>query len=104
MAKSIRMKAVSSKDGIVEVKALINHPMESGMRKDKQSGQFIPAHFIKSITVTANEQIIMTALWGVGVSKYPFVGFKYKGKKGDKVKLVWVDNKGEQDSMEVKAV
>lgn len=104
MGKSIRMKAISSKDGTVEVKALIDHPMESGMRKDKQSGQLIPAHFIKSIMVTANEQVVMTALWGVGVAKYPFVGFKYKGKKGDKVKLTWLDNKGQQDSLEVKAV
>ena len=42
---SIKLKA-TVKDGMVEVKALIAHPMESGQRKDEETGKLIAhAHF-----------------------------------------------------------
>ena len=44
MKKKIRIKAVE-KSGIVTVKALIKHPMETGRRKD-QEGNLIPMHHI----------------------------------------------------------
>jgi sulfur-oxidizing protein SoxZ len=38
----------------------------------------------------------MTAQWGPAVSKDPFMNMKFKnGKKGDKVTVTWVDNKGD---------
>ena len=46
MAKSIKVRA-KVKDGITVVKALITHPMETGLRKDKKTGKKIPAHFIQ---------------------------------------------------------
>lgn len=38
MSIKIRMRG-KSKAGIAEVKALIKHPMESGLRMDKKNGQ-----------------------------------------------------------------
>lgn len=99
MANSIKLKA-AEKDGSIEVKALINHVMETGQRKDKKTGELIPAHYIEEVVVTANDKTIMTAKWGTSVSKNPYLSFSYKGAKGDKVKLSWKDNKGENDSAE----
>lgn len=93
----IRAKA---KDGVVTVKALMNHVMESGRRKDKKSGDTIPAHFIETVTLTAGDKTLMTAHWTGSVSKNPYLSFKYKGAAGDSLKLDWVDNKGEKDSAE----
>ncbi|MGL4186196.1 MAG: thiosulfate oxidation carrier complex protein SoxZ [Thiotrichaceae bacterium] len=97
MANSIKLKA-AEKDGSIEVKALINHAMETGQRKDKKTGELIPAHYIEEVVVTANDKTIMTAKWGTSVSKNPYLAFSYKGAKGDKLKLTWKDNKGESDS------
>ena len=97
MANSIKLKA-AEKDGSIEVKALISHPMETGQRKDKKTGELIPAHYIEEVVVTANDKTIMTAKWGTSVSKNPYLAFSYKGAKGDKLKLTWKDNKGESDS------
>ena len=45
----------------------------------------------------------MSALWGGGVSKNPYVSFKFEGaKKGDELKLSWVDNKGASDAKTAK--
>jgi len=36
--------------GEIEIKALITHPIETGLRKDKETGEVIPAHFILLLT------------------------------------------------------
>ena len=96
---SIKLKAKAEGDS-VEVKALMTHPMETGQRKDKKTGELVPAHFIKEIIVTAGDKTVLTANWGGSVSKNPYLAFSYKGKAGDKIKLSWTDNKGEKDSAE----
>ena len=99
MAKnSIKIKA-SIKDGKTEVKALIKHEMETGLRKDKKTGEKIPAHYIKEVKCEHNGKTIFTANWGVAVSKNPYLSFKFSGgSSGDTINVSWVDNKGETDS------
>jgi sulfur-oxidizing protein SoxZ len=46
--KSIRIRA-QMKGSVTEVKALMSHSMETGLRKDKKTGEKIPAHFIKTV-------------------------------------------------------
>jgi len=95
--KTIKIRA-KDKGGEVEVKAIITHPMETGLRKDK-SGNLISAHFIQEVVAKLNDTVVMTAYWGVSISQNPYLSFKIKGaKKGDQVQLSWVDNKGETDS------
>jgi sulfur-oxidizing protein SoxZ len=83
-----------------EVKVLMNHEMETGLRKDAQ-GKTIPAWFIQSVSATWNGKTVLSAQWGPAVSKNPFMSFKFKGgAKGDKVVITWVDTRGEQRSDE----
>ena len=89
--------------GVTTVKALISHPMDTGLVKDKKTGKLIPAHFIQEVTCEHNGKNVLTALWGPAISKNPYLSFKFKGAKaGDSLKLSWVDNKGESDSTETK--
>ncbi len=98
MARKIKIKA-KEKDGVVTVKSIMNHPMETGQRKGKD-GKKIPAHFISEIVVTANDEEVLNANWGPAVSKNPFISLAYNGAKGDVVKLTWKDNMGESESAE----
>lgn len=98
-SNSIKIRA-KLQDGATTVKALITHPMETGARKDKD-GSLIPAHFIKEISCESGGKTLLTAFWSGGVSKNPYLSFKFGGGNvGDKLKLTWVDNKGESDSEE----
>lgn len=98
--KTIRIRAELSGE-ITDVKALINHPMETGLRKDAKTNELVPAHFIQEVVCDLNGKTVMTAQWGVAVSKNPYLSFQVKGaKKGDKIKINWVDNKGDKDSEE----
>jgi len=97
---SIKIRAKLSGD-VTTVKALIKHPMDTGLVKDKKTGNVIPAHFIQEVTCEHGGNKVMTAMWGAAVSKNPYLSFKFAGAKaGDTIKLSWVDNKGESDSAE----
>lgn len=94
MAEEMKMRATMQGDA-VDVKVLIQHIMETGLRKDQKTGKMIPAHFINQVTATLNGKMVLDMQWGVGISRNPFVGFRVKGAKvGDKVAVHAVDNLG----------
>ncbi len=96
------MKIRASMSGdVAEVKCLMNHTMETGLRKDAKTGEVVPAHHITNVTATVGGKVVLDAQWGGGVSKNPYLAFKVKGvKAGDKVVVTTLDNKGEKDSGE----
>ncbi len=103
MAKKIKIRA-KAKDGTVTVKSLMNHVMETGLRKDKKTGKKIPAHFIQEVVAKVDDKIVMEAFWGIAISKNPYLSFKYSGSKGDALTMSWVDNSGNSatDTVKVK--
>ncbi len=99
---SIKIRAKEA-GGVVTVKCLISHPMETGQRKDKKTGKLIPAKFIQEVKAESKGKNVLTSYWSGGVSKNPYLSFKFKGAaKGDAVKISWVDNTGASDSAEAK--
>ena len=97
MANTIKIRATAA-GSEVTVKCLMTHPMETGTRKDK-AGKPIPAHFITEVTAEHKGSNVLVGHWGGGVSKNPYLSFKFKGgKAGDNVTISWVDNKGESDT------
>ena len=93
MGSPMRIRANANGD-VVEVKVLIRHDMETGQRKDA-SGQAIPPHFIQTLVAKSNDKVVLDAQMGTAVSKDPFLSFKFKGAKGDKITITWKDNKGD---------
>lgn len=99
-SRNMRMRATLKGD-ITEVKMVINHPMETGRKKD-DFGQLIPAHFIQQLVVTLNAKTVFEAQCGTGIAKNPYLTFRLKGAKlGDKLETTWVDNLGETGAGEV---
>lgn len=97
-SKTIKLKA-KAENGEVTVKALIKHPMETGRRKDKDSGKLVPAHYINELTCTHKGEPVLTTEWGPTISKNPFLSFTFTGgAAGEEIQLSWKDNKGDSDS------
>ena len=89
-------------EGVTQVKLLINHPMETGLRKDSKTGNLIPAHFITEVLCKLNETTVFTAFWGIAISKNPFLSFTLPdAKAGDTLAISWEDNRGGSDSVSV---
>lgn len=100
MANPTKIRA-SAKEGVTEVRALMQHEMENGRRKD-EAGKLIPAWFITDVKVLHNGKTVLEAQFGTAVSKNPYLAFRFKGgKAGDKIKLSWVDNRGDTSTDEV---
>ncbi|MBI1284846.1 MAG: thiosulfate oxidation carrier complex protein SoxZ [Thiobacillus sp.] len=100
MAEPMRIRATMSGD-VADVKVLMNHPMETGQRKDAKTGQLVPAHYITTVTASINGAEVLNGGMSGGVSKNPYLGFKVKGAKaGDKVVVNWVDNTGDKNTAE----
>jgi sulfur-oxidizing protein SoxZ len=102
MAEPMKIRAQMQGD-VADVKVLMNHPMETGQRKDSKTGQLVPAHFIRNVDAKLNGKRVLDAQWSQAVSKNPFLGFRIKGAKaGDTVEVTWLDNKGETSKIETK--
>ena len=69
-----------------ELRLLLQHPMETGQRKDPKTNQPYPAHFIQQFTVELGGKLVVQSQTNTSVATNPVFGFKVKGAKaGDKV-------------------
>jgi sulfur-oxidizing protein SoxZ len=102
MAKSIKIRAKLDGD-TTTVKTLISHPMETGLRKDRKTGELIPAHFINEVVATVGGKTVLTTNWSGGISTNPYLSFSFTGaSKGDELTIAWTDNKGGSDTATAK--
>ena len=100
MASKIKVK-VKLKGDVAEVKSLMLHPMETGARRDPNTTDIVPAHYITQLTFTNNDKPVMIVNCSTAVARDPYFSFSFTGASaGDKFTVAWVDNRGESDSIE----
>lgn len=98
MPEPIRMRVKLDGD-VADVRVLIGHPMETGLRKDPRTDELVPIHFIKTVTAKLNGTPVIEAQWSRAVSRNPYLQFRIRGAKpGDEVSISWIDNRGETNS------
>ena len=86
-------------DGHTQIRTLIAHPMETGRRRDKETGEFIPAFYIQELTIKHKGKIVASAVMGPSISKNPYFAFLLKGgESGDEISISWLDSKGNSDT------
>jgi sulfur-oxidizing protein SoxZ len=79
--------------GTVEVKALVSHVMETGLRKDRD-GKVIPRKILNKFTCTVNGKEVFSADFEPAVSPNPYIQFKFIARESGSVVLTWVDDDG----------
>jgi sulfur-oxidizing protein SoxZ len=97
---SIKLKP-KARNGNIDIKLLIKHPMETGLRKSK--GKLVPANHITNMHIEVNGKTVMSADIGSAVSKDPYFKFSTPGNKGDEVTVSYNDNKGKSGTAKKKA-
>jgi len=89
------------RDGLVKVRVLMNHPMETGARQDPATGELVPRHFIREVVCEHNGEPVLTLDYGWGVSKNPYLSFDLAaGKPGDLIVVRWLDSEGQTGRIE----
>lgn len=96
--KKMKIKA-KFKKGRVEVKMIINHPMEAG----EIAGRTKKSHYITHIQASANGKVVYDVDASSGISKNPYFKFYFDGaKKGDTLEVKWMDNQGKSQMQKAK--
>ena len=99
MPEPIRIRTRRS-EGQTEVRILMPHPMETGMRQGAD-GRLLPAHYITEVKVSLEARPVFAASMSYAVSQDPLLSFRFKGGlPGDRLRVSWTDNLGGQRSDE----
>ncbi|MDX1519542.1 MAG: thiosulfate oxidation carrier complex protein SoxZ [Gammaproteobacteria bacterium] len=102
MASPIKIRT-TIRDGIATVRCIIRHPMETGFRVDEANNELVPAHYIEQVFCYHNDELVLQCDWSRAVSKNPYLSFSFSGAQaGDRVRIHWIDNLGEENSGSIK--
>ena len=100
MSEPIRIR-VQTQGEISDIRILLQHPMETGLRKDER-GRTWPTHFIQHVTVKLNGKAIIDGQLNTAIAKNPLFTFKARDiKAGDTLSVAWTDNRGEHRQDEI---
>jgi len=83
---------------IVKVSLMVQHPMETGMAKDKETGKIKPAHYIEDITFSFDGKPFTKMKVWESISADPFFSVQYKVTGKGKITVDYSDNLGEKGS------
>ena len=94
MEKLRRLKFKESvKQGeIIQIKTLAEHNMETGVRRDPDTGVIYPRLIIQKVTAKYNGVIVFKANWFSGVSANPYLAFFVTAKESGLIEVEWKDD------------
>lgn len=79
---------------VITIKTLISHPMESGQRKDKKTGELIPRKIINKFAASYEGEPVFTAYLEPAVSANPYFQFSMKVPGPGTMRFEWTDDDG----------
>jgi sulfur-oxidizing protein SoxZ len=94
MAKA-RVKApkTAAAGEMVTIKTLVNHPMESGQRKDGD-GNVIPRKIINAFSATFGGADVVSAVFEPAISTNPYFQFSFTVPATGDLVMKWTDDDG----------
>jgi len=82
---------------IIEIKTLIQHPMETGYRLDSK-GAVIPRDIISRFTCAYNGDEVFRAELFSAISANPFIAFSTLATESGELVFSWIDDNGQIQS------
>ncbi|MCR9255733.1 MAG: thiosulfate oxidation carrier complex protein SoxZ [Alphaproteobacteria bacterium] len=79
---------------VITIKTLISHPMESGQRKDKKTGELIPRKIINRFDAKFEGEDIFSVDIAPAVSANPYFEFSVTVPGPGEFQFSWVDDDG----------
>jgi sulfur-oxidizing protein SoxZ len=94
MAKPrVKVPKTAKAGQVVEIKTLLSHKMETGLRKDK-SGKIIPQNIIESFVAVFAGKTVFEAKPHSSISANPFIAFHMKVPATGELVMTWKDTSG----------
>jgi sulfur-oxidizing protein SoxZ len=89
----VRMPQNATRGEVIEIRTLVQHPMESGFRLDN-TGKEIPRHIVESFDCTYNGREIFRVKLHPAVSTNPFFTFYAVATESGELVFTWKDDQG----------
>ncbi|MBU0720653.1 thiosulfate oxidation carrier complex protein SoxZ [bacterium] len=99
----IKIKPKKYKDGeVVKVSFMVMHPMETGMRKDKETKKLVPAEYVNSVKFTYKGKVITTMNVWESLSTNPVFTTYMKIDGAGELKVTYTESTGEVSEKSIK--
>lgn len=89
----VNAPATATAGEVVELKALILHPMETGFRAGA-NGRVIPRNIIERFVATWNGEEIFSMAFSPAIAANPFVSFCVVARESGDVRFRWTGDDG----------
>ncbi len=89
----ISMPSEAKKGEIIDIKAILRHPMETGYRVDRV-GKKIPRNIVTELVVTYDGVEVLRWHLQPGVAANPFIGFSTVATNTGELVFTWTDDAG----------
>lgn len=98
MSALLNVPETATRDEIVQIKILVNHPMETGFRTGRD-GALIPRDIIHALRCDYAGATVFEAELFPAVAANPFFAFYLRAVESGEVTLTWRDESGAEHSL-----
>jgi len=89
----VQAPSAAAKGEIFQIKALISHQMETGLRRDDQ-GNVIPRKIINKFVCRYNDVVVFGVDLHEAVAANPYIEFYLRAAKSGRLEFVWEEDGG----------
>ena len=89
----------ATKGEVFQVRTLISHQMETGLRRDDQ-GNVIPRKIINKFTCRYNDVVVFSVDLHEAVAANPFIEFHLRATESGRLAFVWEEDGGDTYALE----
>lgn len=93
----VKVPSSAKKGEVIEIKTLISHKMETGLRKDKK-GEKIPRNIINKFVASFNGEQVFAMDIDPAIAANPYIKFSIRPEKSGELKMTWTADDGKSYS------
>ena len=94
----VQVPNAAAKGEILQIKALISHQMETGLRRDNQ-GDVIPRKIINKFVCRYNDDVVFGVDLHEAVAANPYIEFYLRATESGRLEFVWEEDGGDVYSL-----
>jgi sulfur-oxidizing protein SoxZ len=95
----VQSPGIVDKDEIFEVRTLISHPMETGLRRDG-AGKIIPRDLIHRFSCRYNNDLVFSVDLHEAMAANPFLAFHLRAGDSGRLQFAWEEDDGTVTTLE----
>jgi sulfur-oxidizing protein SoxZ len=89
----VQVPDAAAKGEILQIKALISHQMETGLRRDNR-GDVIPRKIINKFVCRYNDDVVFGVDLHEAVAANPYIEFYLRATESGRLEFVWQEDGG----------